>query len=478
VVRERKAGVLVFLTLAVSYAYFFKGGGWNPNSRLDLTRALASGDGLAIDRFVRNTGDWAYYEGHYYTNKSPGLSFLALPAFLVAERVNAKAEPATRLRRSAYAANLAVNASSGALLGFMVYRAMMGLALGTAGWCAWLALLFGLGTLVFPYATAFYAHQPAAALSFAGFALVNAARTREKGAAYALAAGTALGTAIALELSTVIVLAAVTFALLLRPQEKRLCPWVFAGSLPALAALGVYYYLCFGSPFSTGYSHSNPAVMVAENGGFFGVPRLERMVALFLSPRHGVFFSSPMLALAPLGIAELLRRDRIQGLVCALVPAGFLLLVSSFHGWQGGWAPGPRYLVPCLPFLFLPVAAAARRTAPLFYLLALVSITFMLGITAVGVEVPAGLGNPLRDFALAFLLKGAISVNPQGLDDYLPPLSYLSLAPPENWHSFNLGELLFPHSSASLLPLLAVWLAAAAILQGLGRRGINTGRRA
>lgn len=476
--RERKAGILVFLTLAVSYAYFFQGGGWNPNSRLDLTRALASGDGLVIDRFVRNTGDWAYHEGHYYTNKSPGLSFLALPAFLLTNRLNGNSESVTRLRRSAYAANLAVNASSGALLGFLVYRAIMSLSLGTAVWSAWLALVFGLGTLIFPYATAFYGHQPAAASSFAGFALVNTARTGEKRAPYALVAGAAFGVAIVLELSTVLVLAAVTFVLLLRPAERRLCPWVLAGSLPVLAALGAYYYLCFGSPFSTGYAHSNPAVMVAENGRLFGAPRPGRVVALLLSPRHGILFSSPMLALAPLGMVELFRRDRLRALVCGLVPVAFLLLVSSFHGWQGGWAPGPRYLVPSLPFLFLPVAAAARRASLVFFPLALVSVTFMLGITAVGVEVPAGVGNPLRDFVLPSLLKGKISVNPQGLDDYLPPLSYLRLAPPENWNSFNLGELFFPHSTASLLPLLAIWLGAAATLRRLARRRINMGHRA
>ena len=32
-----------------------------------------------------NTGDWAYRDGRYYSNKSPGLSFLALVPFGVAE---------------------------------------------------------------------------------------------------------------------------------------------------------------------------------------------------------------------------------------------------------------------------------------------------------------------------------------------------------------------------------------------------------
>ena len=35
---------------------------------------------------------------------------------------------------------------------------------------AWTALLYGMGTLAFPYATACYAHQPAAVCGFAAFA--------------------------------------------------------------------------------------------------------------------------------------------------------------------------------------------------------------------------------------------------------------------------------------------------------------------
>ena len=32
-----------------------------------------------------NTGDWSFYEGHYYSNKSPGLSFMAVLPYAIAQ---------------------------------------------------------------------------------------------------------------------------------------------------------------------------------------------------------------------------------------------------------------------------------------------------------------------------------------------------------------------------------------------------------
>ena len=84
---------MLFVLFFVSYGYFFQGGGWNQNSRICLTRALIDQRSFKIDcckedsqemEFV-NTGDWAYRDGHYYSNKSPGLSFMAVPPFALTE---------------------------------------------------------------------------------------------------------------------------------------------------------------------------------------------------------------------------------------------------------------------------------------------------------------------------------------------------------------------------------------------------------
>src|ERR1700747_1172805 len=67
-----------------SFIYFYEGGGWNQNSRFDLLRAIVERHTLQIDSYHENTGDKAHYKGHYYSEKAPGLVFLAVPFAMVA----------------------------------------------------------------------------------------------------------------------------------------------------------------------------------------------------------------------------------------------------------------------------------------------------------------------------------------------------------------------------------------------------------
>src|SRR5437667_7569266 len=69
----------LFALLFVSYAYFYQAGGWNQNSRFDLVRAVINDHALRIDPYEKNTGDKALHEGHYYSDKAPGLALAAIP---------------------------------------------------------------------------------------------------------------------------------------------------------------------------------------------------------------------------------------------------------------------------------------------------------------------------------------------------------------------------------------------------------------
>lgn len=47
----RRLFILVGAVLALSYGYFFSGGGWNQASRFDLVRALVEQGTIRIDRY-------------------------------------------------------------------------------------------------------------------------------------------------------------------------------------------------------------------------------------------------------------------------------------------------------------------------------------------------------------------------------------------------------------------------------------------
>src|SRR5258708_7418524 len=72
--------LLIGIVTFVSYAYFYQGGGWNQNSRFDLVRAILERGTLRIDAYRENTEDKTVANGHFYSDKAPGLVLLAVPA--------------------------------------------------------------------------------------------------------------------------------------------------------------------------------------------------------------------------------------------------------------------------------------------------------------------------------------------------------------------------------------------------------------
>src|SRR5450432_4745408 len=81
---HRKIAVLLGLVTFLSFTYFYEGGGWNQNSRFDLLRAIVERHTLQIDAYHENTEDKAHFNGHYYSDKAPGLVFLAVPFVVIA----------------------------------------------------------------------------------------------------------------------------------------------------------------------------------------------------------------------------------------------------------------------------------------------------------------------------------------------------------------------------------------------------------
>ena len=94
--------LLLPLALAVfcTYAYFIGPPAWNQNSRLALTRALVERGSTIIDPDHATTGDKSFRDGHFYSDKAPGASLLALPAYALyyaATRATGGELPAVRV---------------------------------------------------------------------------------------------------------------------------------------------------------------------------------------------------------------------------------------------------------------------------------------------------------------------------------------------------------------------------------------------
>src|SRR5579864_5963953 len=112
---RRRAAILVGLVTFFSFLYFYEGGGWNQNSRFDLLRAIIERHTLQIDAYHENTQDKAHFLGHYYSDKAPGLVFLAVPFALAARPVLRSAGVDPQSPRGEVALSYVVSAGAVAL---------------------------------------------------------------------------------------------------------------------------------------------------------------------------------------------------------------------------------------------------------------------------------------------------------------------------------------------------------------------------
>ena len=478
--RTRSLYIPLFLLFFIPYAYFFQGGGWNQNTRICLTRSIIDYGTFAIDHCREdapgmawvNTGDWAYYDGHYYSNKSPGLSFLAVP-FFAASRMFVTPlmpdDPGRQVLLSAYASTVCTVGVLSALLCLLIFYVFHRVFSMTVNASLVLAMFFGFGTLAFSYSTTFYCHQPAACCSLLSFLLAMNIRygASPRKNMMAVLAGFSAASAVLIEPSTMIMLIAVAFCLVSVREGRSYIPlFVLGGILPG-AALGWYNYVCFGHPLASSYNYSNDMVMWKEEGKLFGFPDLRRFYELLISPYRGLFFSSPVLLMAVPGMLISLRRKQwlSEILFCAMIAGLFIIFIAGFHAWHGGSAAGPRYLLPMFPFLYLIAGMSIARFPKLYLLLGAASLLINLSITAVGNEIPRDIRSPLTEVVAKNLLEGKVSINPVPFSRF-EQYDIYKLADIRNWNamintnSFNLGELLFPHSVLSLIPLLmffVVW---------------------
>ncbi len=149
----KRPEVALFALVLGACMYFYQAGGWNQNSRFDLVRAMVEDRSIRIDRFVRNTGDLARRDGHFYCDKAPGLSWLGVPPYAVVHALAGSARPTpSYLAWSAWLATVVAVAIPSAIAA--VFLALLLAAFGVrAGPAYGAAAAWSLATLAWPYGT-------------------------------------------------------------------------------------------------------------------------------------------------------------------------------------------------------------------------------------------------------------------------------------------------------------------------------------
>lgn len=446
---RRTYAVTVFLILLVCYGYFTpKWADWGANSRADLVYAIGDLGTLSIDAYHENTGDKAFYNGHYYTDKSLGPSLVALPFYMVFKAVAAipPIQSFINSGRGLGAFEETLNPEGegmrsdalyqGMALTFMTFFAVSvpSALLGTVlflfasrfteryVYAMVLALLFGLATIAFPYSNVLYQHQFAAFGAFVGFYLLWIVVYERASLNWLWVVGVLFGLATISEYPVVPFLGIIFLWAAYKMPNRMALYRVVLGAIPLGLIFAAYNYATFQSPLPVGYEYSTNWQGVHQQGFLsLTAPSLERYAELTFGVYRGMFFISPFLLLAVPGLYLMWkhqRKHRSDVVLLALVIFGFFTYNASSVMWHGGNTVGPRYLVQMVPFLALPIIFAFNTLLGKLPGQLLVTGLGVLSIVNVWIQTIGGQAfppeiykNPLIEYSWPLFRDGNIARN-------------------------------------------------------------------
>lgn len=461
--------LLLYLGLMLGYSWMSpEVSAPNERTRLYLALAMVERQELTIDQEIRRHGkvfDLSKKDGHYYTDKAPGSSFLAVPAVWIYKMSRPKKE-----KLSIEALNDLVRRwvmIPMTLLGLLaLFGAMKRLDLPSRLGAQMLAAL-AIGTPLFHYGAAFYGH--ALVLSFASLSAYFMLRTKQPNATEKpnknntielttkdlvsfAAASFSAAMCFFIEYQGAIFCVAFALAFLSRRERLAIKPILAAaaGALLPVGATLLYNKLAFGGFLTTSYQYLAHASSVeAHEKGLFGImlPTAESLHGLFLSPARSLLFTAPLGLIGFAGLFWLWKRSRTTAIYGGVAMLLVTLVTLGFH--VPFWGFGQRLMVPILGFSTLAAASLMfeleqKRPLISFALKGWIAFAMLYNVlvSTAFPEFPAEITNPLQSVALPIIAQDSVSTNLGGL--YLQSRAATGLYPLYLMTALAIAYLLAP----------------------------------
>ena len=483
--RRRQVESAVFLIPLITYAYFYQGADQSVACRFDLMRSMVEKGALWINDFCGfNTADIITFHGHIYSVKAPGTSYTALIPWLVFRVALLPMIAAHEPVYWAFVTYLTTVFTTGLLISVLClvmfrFARFLGASEGRA---AGVALILGLATIAFPYATELTGEPVAAVCVFTAFYLLATFDTRPL-PVRAFVAGFLAGWAVLNDYPVFLVAAAIgIYALYKLPRWSQLAAFS-AGAAITVAIMLAYNWGAFGSPFF--FSYQAFKLSPAENRqfpeqavGFVGLtyPKIRILWNVLLDPQRGLFFCNPVLLLSIVGVGYFARLKRWRAeFIVTVYSFVVLFLFNASYGesiisWGGGTATGPRQIVASVPFMVLALAFLPAACNWLLGAMGALSAAIMLMATATNPHFPYEYDNPVRDFAFQQFLRGDFATN---RDAFFGGGMIVG-----DSVAFNLGKLIGLPGPFQLWPLALFWIFGSFDLsESLGLWGSGASRR-
>jgi hypothetical protein len=416
--------VSFFCLYAYSFPYFDRLRSAQELPRLFTATEIVDRGTLTIDHRLRDLGsrfDVAVPpDGHAYSNKAPGLSFAAVPVYLLVKSACALARVEPTLAQITWAFRICVVTLPTVLFLPWLYtfslRFTDDLAARRMGLVA-----YGAGSMAMPYSMLFFSHQlTSVLLAFSFICAVQLTGERSVRTARVVLTGVLLGAAVVSDYPAAIG-AAVIGSYVAVCSTRRLVDVsrLLVGAAPLFLLLGWYHASCFGSPLTTGYSYSPDPY---QREGFLGLigPNAAAFQQALFSPRSGLLLLSPWVMFAAVGAIAIGRNKRLrercghEALASLLIAVSYILYLGSVSPrvGHGGWSVGPRYITVALPFLaWLATAGfAAAQHRALWRIAARASIWLSVVVYVVASATyphwPLEFSNPLYEVSLRAIREG------------------------------------------------------------------------
>lgn len=378
----RRIKVGLFLLVWFSCAWF---GSWegNPNNATRLFAAISlieDGD-ATIDEFADLTIDKARFGDHFFLDKAPGMTLMALPAVAVLNAITGersasipKLSGSPELGRFLLARQWLATATGPALLTALAAVLLFDLALGVGGSAAGAlaaSLAYALGSPVWGWSTTLFGHAAVAALYvIALWAVWRGTAGERVRIDLAFVAGLALGWAVVVEHQAVLAGSAVALwglaRLWQRAELARAVAAAVAGGAVALLPFLLYNLVAFGTVFRLGYS--GVVGFEGMNQGLFGltVPSPSVLWEITVGTKRGLVWVAPALLLGAWGLLVLGSRRETRGLAwtAGATAMAVLLVNAAYVYWDGGNSTGPRHAMPAAGMLALGMAGFWAEQEP------------------------------------------------------------------------------------------------------------------
>jgi hypothetical protein len=356
-VTTTRLAVLIGLALLIVIGPIVAADTAQPASRYSLTASLAEHGTVDVTGY-RLGVDHAIYQGHLRSDKAPGQPFLAVPVYLAGRALGAESAIHARERGDL---GLWWDTLWSATVPFAILVALMFLIAEKfvrRNAALAVALLMGVCTMMLEHAVNLYGHDLAALFGFGAWLAIERSPVTVRRAAIAGLLG---GMAVLTEYESGIVLAVLAVYVIVRHRER--VGWFLLSAAVPLGFLAWYQWDAFGAPWHTPSTYYAGTINGTTRGGYT-VPGFHDLVSV-------VFGNRGLIVGAPIAIVGLVAAGwlaisgsgtvRRHAIVALAVAVPYLVLCAGWSGLPLLEEPGPRYLIPALPFLVVPLAATWDR---------------------------------------------------------------------------------------------------------------------